>query len=65
MTGQCNAAIQQSVGEIQATINIARGKAEAINVNLKVAEKYVEAFAGLARTGNTLIVPSNMADSIH
>jgi len=31
-------------------------------VNLKVAEKYVEAFAGPARTGNTLIVPSNMAD---
>ena len=31
-------------------------------VNLKVAEKYVEAFAGIARTGNTLIVPSNMAD---
>lgn len=54
--------IQQSEGEIQATINIAQGKAEATNVNLKVAEKYVEAFAGLARTGNTLIVPSNMAD---
>src|SRR4030065_307722 len=31
-------------------------------VNLKVAEKYVEAFAGIAKAGNTLIVPSNMAD---
>ena len=31
-------------------------------MNLKVAEKYVEAFAGIAKTGNTLIVPSNMAD---
>ena len=31
-------------------------------VNLKVAEKYVDAFAGIAKTGNTLIVPSDMAD---
>ena len=31
-------------------------------VNLKVAEKYVEAFSGLAKAGNTLIVPYNMAD---
>ena len=31
-------------------------------VNLKVAEKYVEAFAGLAKTGNSLILPANLAD---
>lgn len=31
-------------------------------VNLQVAEKYVEAFAALAKTGNTLIVPGNMGD---
>lgn len=31
-------------------------------VNVKVADKYVEAFSGLAKTGNTLIVPSNRAD---
>lgn len=31
-------------------------------VNLQVAEKYVEAFAQLARTNNTLIVPGNMGD---
>jgi len=31
-------------------------------VNLKVAEQYVAAFANLAKTGNTLIVPSNLAD---
>lgn len=31
-------------------------------VNLKAAEKYVEAFAGIARTGNTLFAPSSMAD---
>ena len=31
-------------------------------VNLQVAEKYVEAFAQLAKTGNTLIVPGNLGD---
>jgi predicted metalloendopeptidase len=31
-------------------------------VNLKVAERYVEAFAGLAKAGNTLILPANLAD---
>jgi hypothetical protein len=31
-------------------------------VNLKVAELYVAAFSNLAKTGNTLIVPSNLAD---
>jgi regulator of protease activity HflC (stomatin/prohibitin superfamily) len=31
-------------------------------VNLKVAEKYIEAFSGLAKTGNTMIVPANFGD---
>ena len=31
-------------------------------VNLKVAEQYVAAFANLAKTNNTLIVPSNLSD---
>ena len=31
-------------------------------MNLKVAEKYVEAFANIAKQGTTLILPSNMAD---
>ena len=30
--------------------------------NLKVAEQYVTAFAYLAKTNNTLIVPANMGD---
>ena len=30
--------------------------------NLKVAELYVNAFALLARTNNTLIVPANLGD---
>src|SRR5215218_7121198 len=50
----------------QATANAVRLVAEALNqpggmsaANLKIAEKYVEAFGQLARTNNTLIVPSN------
>ena len=31
-------------------------------VNLKVAEKYVEAFSNVAKEGNTLILPGNLAD---
>ena len=31
-------------------------------VNLKVAEHYIAAFANLAKTNNTLIVPSNLSD---
>ena len=31
-------------------------------MNLKVAEQYIAAFANLAKTNNTLIVPSNLPD---
>jgi hypothetical protein len=30
--------------------------------NLKVAQQYVEAFANLAKSGTTLIIPSNIGD---
>ena len=74
--GEMQAAINVAQGEGEAIKAIAIANAEAIArvaqaiempggvqaVNLKVAEKYVEAFAGIAKTGNTLIVPSNMAD---
>ena len=30
--------------------------------NLKIAEKYIEAFQHLAKTNNTVIIPSNLAD---
>ena len=30
--------------------------------NLKVAEQYIEAFANLAKTTNTLIMPANAGD---
>jgi len=76
--GEMLAAINVAQGEAEAEAikAIAIANAEAIArvamaiekpggiqaVNLKVAEKYVEAFSGIAKTGNTLIVPSNMAD---
>ena len=31
-------------------------------VNLKVAERYVDAFSGIAKKGNTLLLPANMND---
>jgi len=31
-------------------------------VNLKVAERYVDAFSNVAKEGNTLILPSNLSD---
>jgi hypothetical protein len=31
-------------------------------VQLRVAEQYVTAFSGLAKTGNTLIVPATLSD---
>ncbi|MBK6600885.1 MAG: paraslipin [Betaproteobacteria bacterium] len=74
--GDKQAAINNAQGNAAAILAIADANAEAIRkvgqaiegggginaVNLKVAEQYVAAFAGLARTGNTLIVPSNLAD---
>jgi regulator of protease activity HflC (stomatin/prohibitin superfamily) len=74
--GDKQAAINNAQGEAAAVLAIAEATAEAIRkvaqaigapggmeaVNLKVAEKYVEAFAGLARSNNTLILPANLAD---
>jgi regulator of protease activity HflC (stomatin/prohibitin superfamily) len=74
--GAKQAAINNAQGEAAALIAVADATAKAIRcvadaiespgginaVNLKVAEKYVEAFAGVAKQGNTLILPGNMAD---
>lgn len=74
--GEKQAEINKAAGQATATITIANAMAEAISqiaraseqkggmtaVNLQVAEKYVEAFAALARTNNTLIVPGNLSD---
>jgi regulator of protease activity HflC (stomatin/prohibitin superfamily) len=74
--GERQAAMNRAEGEAQAILAVAKANAEAIQavavamqspggleaVNMKVAEQYVAAFANLAKTGNTLIVPGNMAD---
>jgi regulator of protease activity HflC (stomatin/prohibitin superfamily) len=68
--------INTAQGQAQAILSIAEANAKAIRqvaeaiaspggmnaVNLKVAEQYVAAFGNLAKTNNTLIVPSNLAD---
>ena len=74
--GDKQAQINRAQGEAGAVLAIADATAEAIRkvaasiqtpggmeaVNLKVAERYVEAFSGLAKTGNSLILPANLAD---
>lgn len=74
--GEKQAEINRAQGEAAAILAIAESTAEAIRktaaavrepggldaVNLKVAQQYVEAFGNLAKTGNSLIVPANVAD---
>ena len=74
--GEKQAAINKAQGQASAILSIAEASAEAIRktaaaiaspggsdaVNLKVAEQYVQAFAQIARTNNTMIIPANMAD---
>jgi regulator of protease activity HflC (stomatin/prohibitin superfamily) len=74
--GEKQAAINKAQGDATAIRVIAeanaagvRAVAEAINdkggmeaANLKVATQYVEAFANLAKTSNTLILPANAGD---
>jgi regulator of protease activity HflC (stomatin/prohibitin superfamily) len=74
--GEKQAAINKAQGDATAIRVIAeataagvRAVADAIGdkggleaANLKVAQQYVEAFANLAKTSNTLILPANAAD---
>ena len=74
--GQKTAQINKAAGEAQAIELVANANANAVRVvatavsgtggmsaaNLKIAEKYIEAFQHLARTSNTLIIPSNLSD---
>ena len=74
--GEKQAAINTAQGEAEAIKAVASATAQAIQqvalaiqspggmdaVNLKVAEKYVEAFGNVAKAGNTLILPGNLAD---
>jgi regulator of protease activity HflC (stomatin/prohibitin superfamily) len=74
--GQKTAEINKAQGEAAAISAVAAATAEAIRViaaaieqpggvqavQLKVAEKAVEAYAQLAQTNNTMIVPGNMSE---
>ena len=70
------AAVNRAQGEATALITVAEATASAVRqvaaalsaeggqqaANLKVAEKYIEQFGHLAKAGNTLIIPANLAD---
>ncbi|TAK92001.1 MAG: paraslipin [Burkholderiaceae bacterium] len=74
--GDKQAAINNAQGEAAAILAVADATSRAIEkiggalqtpggmeaLNLKVAEKYIESFAHLAKENNTLIVPANMSD---
>ena len=74
--GEKQSEINVAQGQAGAILAIAEANAKAIRqvaeaiaepggvnaVNLKVAEQYIEQFGHLARTNNTLILPTNVAD---
>ena len=74
--GQKIAQVNKAEGEAKAITTIAEATAGAVRTvasamnepggmnaaNLKVAEHYIAAFANLAKTNNTMIVPGNVAD---
>lgn len=74
--GEKQSAINRAQGEAEAIKAVASANAQAIQqvaqaiqsaggmeaVNFKVAEQYVDAFAQVAKQGNTLILPGNLAD---
>ncbi len=74
--GEKQASINRAEGQAKAIVALAEANADALRkiaqairepggpdaVNLKVAEQYVSAFAQLAKTNNSIIVPANMSD---
>ncbi|MEG2902387.1 MAG: stomatin-like protein [Massilia sp.] len=74
--GENQAANTRALGEATAMVAVPEARASALRqvgdaiqspggmdaVSLRVAEHYVDAFANLAKTNNTLIVPANMGD---
>ena len=74
--GEKQAEINRAQGEAAAIVALAEASASALRqvgdainapggmdaVSLRVAEHYVDAFAKLAKTNNTLIVPANLGD---
>lgn len=74
--GTRQAAINNAQGEAEAIMLVAKATAESIRlvasaiqsdggmvaINLKVAERFVDAFGNIAKQGNTMIIPGNAAD---
>lgn len=74
--GEKQAEINKAEGQATATITLANATATAIEniakaassnggmtaINMQIAQRYVEAFESLAKTNNTLIIPSNLGD---
>ena len=74
--GEKQASINRAEGQAAAIVALAQANAEALRqvgaairepggedaVNLKVAEQYVGAFAQLAKTNNSIIVPANLGE---
>jgi regulator of protease activity HflC (stomatin/prohibitin superfamily) len=74
--GQKMAAVNRASGEAEALLLVAEATAASIRkvaaaiqsdggeqaIALKVAEQYVAAFANIAKTGNTVVVPGNLGD---
>ena len=74
--GEKQASINRAQGQAAAIVALAEASADALRktaaairepggadaVNLKVAEQYVNAFAQLAKTNNSIIVPANLSD---
>jgi regulator of protease activity HflC (stomatin/prohibitin superfamily) len=74
--GDKQAVINRAQGEASSVLAIAEATASALRqigaavtspggvdaVNLRVAEQYIRAFNNLARTGNSIIIPSNLSD---
>ncbi len=74
--GSMQAAINNAEGQAQALLLVANATAASIKVvaeashseggllaiNLKIAERFVDAFGNIAKQGNTIIIPGNAAD---
>ncbi|GHT89736.1 paraslipin [Betaproteobacteria bacterium] len=74
--GQMTATINKAKGDAESVRLVAEATADALRlvanaikdpggieaVNLKVAQQYVDAFGNIAKQGNTLIIPGNLAD---
>ena len=68
--------INMADGEAEAIMRVAKAKAEGIReianalneqggteaVNMRIAERYLEEFGNLAKTNNTMIIPTDLAD---